>query len=307
MGTVGPLFEYYAVLLVLVGGILGLSGWYFRIHRAHAELLRQMKARWWHAAGPVALGIAVPAVAYVYGDIAGEDEILLATFPATAVLAAVIGATLALGNLREYRRLNAATGGSDLLEEGPAVLSGTATPQGEAPTAPVSGEAALCYTVRVTEHRSLFFKSGTAELAYVREAVPFALETDAGTVAVDPADATLRLRTQDTPTADVTVRDDEPDAAAADRLDSATGYRPRQNRRFAERRLEPNTDVTVLGTVQRDPEQREPTVSGDAVVFRGAFPAVRRRVRNQVVSGAALAVLGFPLGAFGFGRLAGLV
>lgn len=307
-------YGFLAALLVPVVGVVGGLLWYFRLHRAFAHLARRTGFRWWDAAGPLVLAGGVFLLASLLGDppAEGESGRLLFAVSGAAVVLGAFGAALSLGNLDEYRQLTAGAATAGAVDEGPAVVSGTASARRDAATAPLSGEQALCYALRVTEDRGFAHRRVTAEIQYEQEGTTFAVDDGTGTVLVDPADGSLRLRGGDQLSPDAAVSGDHEgeQSAAVERIRDRLGLRERDGRRYEETRLPPDAPVTVLGTVCRDPELAHPVLrNGDRrlVVFQGALDEVRDRLRSRVRFGAALGVVGLVGGAAGVLLVAGAI
>lgn len=308
-------YGFLAVLLVPVLAVLVGLLWWFRLHRELAHVGRRMGARWWDGAAPVTLATGIITLAVLLGDVPdeGESGYLAFIFSAALLIVGVAGATLALGNLDEYRQTTAGADSAGTVEDGPTVVAGTATANDEVLTGPLSGEPSLYHTLRITERRGFGHRKASAEIHYEREGVPFTVDDGTGNVVVNPTDGVVRLWQGDQISADAVASSDADDgsiAAAVERARERVGLDASDDRTFAEMRLAPSTDVTVLGTVDRDPEARYPVVrDGDRrlAVIEGTLDEVRDSLRQRVRGGAALGVGGLVVGTAGVFFTAGVV
>ncbi|NUC71828.1 hypothetical protein HTZ84_05795 [Haloterrigena sp. SYSU A558-1] len=172
--------------------------------------------------------------------------------------------------LRSYLRVRRTpvTDAGDVVGDGsPVRVSGTVRPLEEPLKAPLSGREAVCYELSVTregvaesddEPETTRSGRGASFLSFadatLRETRPiddrrtaFLLEDETGRVAVDPADATLRL--EETESTDV---------PAGERLSGSlrthlaeTDYDPTEHREtYREATVEPGDELTVVGVAR---------------------------------------------------------
>jgi hypothetical protein len=257
----------------------------------------------------------VVAIAVLLGDVPdrGEPGYLSFAFSAALLFLGVFGLTLALGNLDEYRQVLRGPDDAGTLDEGPAAVSGTASTNGETLAGPLSGEPSLYHTLRVTERRGFGHRKHDVEIHYEDEGVAFAVDDGTGAVQVEPTEGAVRLWEHDQLSADTTASsstEDETDTDAVQRVRERVDLSPSDDRRFHEMRLEPDTEVTVLGTVGHDPEARYPVVRGGdrrLAVIEGAIDEVRDSLRQRVRWGTALGVGGLAAGTVGVFVTSGVV
>jgi hypothetical protein len=177
-----------------------------------------------------------------------------------ALLLGILGGSavvllLGAGGLAQYLRLRRRRGA---LEPGSAWLSGTARPAGDdLVTAPISDEPALCVEYALEREGGKVARRVWRAVETERASVAFDLETHAGTVRVDPSDASLDLaedaaETFDDPTA---LREALPASMADAALDDADRYR------LTEWRLSPGDAVDATGRLQAG-GTGPPTLSG---------------------------------------------
>ncbi|MCU4924480.1 E3 ubiquitin ligase family protein [Halobacteria archaeon AArc-dxtr1] len=167
--------------------------------------------------------------------------------------------------------------------EGTVELVGTASPIDGAIEAPLTGSDCLAYEYEVEEYQSSGKNSSWRTVDEGAGAVPFRLDDETASVRVDPAGATLALST------DTTVRVDggEPEPEPIRRflehesdLESenssldlrvvkiATG----NDRKYHERRLDPDGEAYVIGRSTYDVEARETMRDVNAVVEGDGAP-----------------------------------
>lgn len=310
------LFAYgiVAVVLLPVVAIAIALAYYLGLWRSVKQAGRSMGVRWWDAVGPFVLVAGVLLVAGLAGTIPGEGDPGYLQFIFASVFATLgaIGATLALGNYDEHRQLTGALDSAGTVDTGPTALSGEATVDGQALRAPLSQEPAMLHRFRITERRGLGHRSASVERHYEQSETPFTLDDGTGAVVVDPTDAAVRFD-GDATSHDAVLSlpaDDETEQAVVDRISDRTDVAPDDDQYYRESRIEPGSDVTVLGTVARDPEARHPVVGdGDRrlVVFEGDIDAARERVGSRVKWGIGLAVVGLPVGVVGTFLVAGVL
>jgi len=183
------------------------------------------------------------------------------------------------------------------------LAAGTASAHGEPGQGPLSGEPAVLHSLLVTK-RIRLGRSVTSHLHYERSADAFTLDDGTGTVIVDPTDGAVRFGgvNASADTRHTLPTDDEDRRATIERVAEHAGVDPADNQRYREHRIEPGSEVTVLGTVRNDPESRYPRVEdGDRrlVVFEGGIEAVRASVASRVQYGATLGIGGFCIGTVG--------
>ena len=239
-------YGFLVVLLVPVLVLLVGMGWWLRLHRGLVHVGRRMGARWWDAAAPLALGTGVFLLAVLLGDVPdeGESGYLTFAFSGALLLLGIFGLTLALGNLDEYRQVANGADSAGTVDDGPAVVSGPATANGQVLAGPLSGGPSLYHTLRVTERRGIGHRKSDVEIHYEDEGVPFTVDDGTGAVEVDPTDGTVRLRDGDQFSADVTVSTDESDDGVPDAVESVrewVGLSSNDDQTFHEMRLEPET------------------------------------------------------------------
>lgn len=291
-------------MLLPAVAVLALFGWYFHFGRALTHAGRRLGARWWDAAGPFVLVAGIVVLAVLLGEVPGEGDSGRFAFAGSLLLLAVglTAATLAIGNLDEYRELVAGTDTIGGLDAGPVAVSGTAAPDEDTLTGSLSDDDALAVALRVTDERGIGYRKADVEIHYEEDAVGFALDDGTGTVLVDPSDGTVRLWDSVLGRPDVTVSSDGESDPRLDAVRETLGYDPDDDRTYAEMRLVPDSEVTVLGTAAHDPEARYPVV-GDGerrlAVFEGSAEEVRDRLGQRVRLGGAAGVAAILLGAFG--------
>ena len=223
-------------------------------------------------------------------------ELGVALFLAGTVL---LGTATARG--REYRQLSTVNATTVRAAEDGDVVALTGTARGaaeELPSSPVTRTPCLAYDARLeTGVRTLRIPSTFYVVDERRRAqVPFSLEGETGSIVVDPSDARVEL-----PAVEATDGA-EPRLRLARALGGADASAERSARRRSERRLDPETEVGVLGTVTRSGDRR--IVDADAVFVTPWYDrTVRRTVRRNGAIGAGafcagLAVMvlaaGFP-------------
>lgn len=307
------LYGVLAMVLLPIAVVFFALARYFRLWRNIKHAGRQMGVRWWDAAGPFVVVIAIFAAAWLLGTPPDEGESgrLFFLLSGTFVLLGGFGLTMAIGNFDEYRQLSGSLDSAGTVDAGPTALSGTADAYEGTPSGPLSGEPALAHTLRVSERRGFIRKYSTG-IHYEQSTDQFELDDGTGAVVVDPTDGALRLGT-DRVGADSRVSmpvEEDDTATRIQALRERLGYDPAEDRRYEEMRLEPGTDVTVLGTVRRDPELRYPAVEdGDRrlVLFEGDAESVRTRLSRRVKLGALAGVIATVGGAVGTLLAAGVL
>ena len=292
------------VLLPTLAFVLALLR-YVRLGRSLRHAGRVMGVRWWDTS-PILLVCGVVVVVYVVGDPPVEGEPGRAWFLLSAALLLMggLGAALALGYLDEYRELSGGTEAAGSAGEGPTVLTGEATVHEGQVRGALSDEPALVTTLRVTEPRGSPLRRVAAERHYERDDARFALDDGTGTVVVAPSGGAVRLWGPNEAHSPVTAvqTPEETHASAVEAVCDRLGLNADRERTYTERRLTPGTDVTVLGTISRDPTVRYPLVDDGErrlVVFLGDIDAVRSAVAGRARFGTALGLLGLAAGVPG--------
>lgn len=147
--------------------------------------------------GLAMIGLSAPAIVASY--VSGGST--LAVILSAVYVFGVLGVTVGVAN-RPVRRLlaRARTAPDGGAFDGPAIISGSAcVSEDTAPlVAPVSGRPALAYTAHVIVHStSWWYRQSQVPFTvdYAVDAVPFDVETDHGSVTVDPTGAWLPLAT----------------------------------------------------------------------------------------------------------------
>jgi hypothetical protein len=160
--------------------------------------------------------------------------------------------------LGQYLRLRRRRGS---VEPGPTWLSGTARPaDGAEVTAPVSGESALCVAWALEREGGRVARRVWRTVETGRREVPFVLETAAGPVRTDPANASLDLVEDHAETFDdhTALREAMPASSADVSLDDQT-----DRYRLTEHRIAAGDVVDASGTLGTSPDD-PPTLSGPA-------------------------------------------
>ncbi|MXV61744.1 E3 ubiquitin ligase [Natronorubrum sp. JWXQ-INN-674] len=164
--------------------------------------------------------------------------------------------------------------------EGPVELEGTASPIDGTTAGPLTGTPCLVYEYEVEEYKSSGKNSSWETVDDGVGGVPFRLEDETASVRVDPVGADLALSTA--ATAEVDGGEPEPpairefletesDLESEDRsldlgvIELATG----NDRRYHERRLEPDEPVYVFGQSRYDVDARETMRDVSAVIEAG--------------------------------------
>lgn len=308
-------YGMFAVVFVPIVAVAVVLARYFRLWENFKHTGREMGVRWWDALGPFIIAAGLFAGAWILGTVPDEGESgrLLFVVSAVFVFLGAVGIAMALGNLDEYRQLSAGLDSAGTVDSGPIALSGTAHADEDTPTAPLSGEPALAHTLRVTEERG-FMRTHPTNIHYEQSTDRFELDDGTGTVVVDPTDGAVRLgddRVGSDSRLSTPVEDGETRAQQRlDRLRKRLGYDAAEDRAYREMRLDPGTEITVLGTVRRDPELRHPAVEdGDRrlVLFEGDADAVRTYLSRRVKLGAVAGVLATVGGTVGMALTAGVL
>lgn len=205
----------------------------------------------------------------------------------------------------------AVTDAGALTDPGRVALHGVARkPDFTGNRAPFSARSYLVARWTVEEWRESDTSSHWSTLATGHEAVPFVLEDDTGTVAVDlSGDASVtvdpdRMRERhevapdDSPPRAVQVFETKTDAVGEQRgssLNVLDGGRQDGTRRYSEGLVTPDEEVYVLGTAERRDGDLVVTGDGPAVVSTaepGTVDADGGRWRLYVLLGVALVVAG---------------
>lgn len=193
------------------------------------------------------------------------------------------------------------------LTEGPAVVSGEAVPAEGTTAGPFTGEPALCYEWGIDERRYTGKRRTWATAAFGSGGVDFLVRDEYGEVRVDPEGADYRLHDEIGPSsyADTVVVDDgDPPDPISDFLEASVSVGPTSDRRrYKETRLEPGSDVTVVGSVdyERGQYETEPVLSdpadGDFYVIDRSYEDVDRMsrllVRYGIVGGALVTLASY--------------
>lgn len=243
----------------------------------------------------VAIGLAVAGRLPPWLGFESRSVVFTLALLAAPLVVGCVGAVVAYGNGRTLRML----GGSGRLApptDGDRVaVTGVATPRDATGTTPLFGRSALCWTWRLDARNW----GGSAGDKYhtVRSghgSVPFVLDTEAGSLDVDPTDATLELGDEHVEETDAETFPAGADPSAVDHEWSLPGDRWRHR----ERTLDPAATVSVLGTVEETPDG--PTVAeGDPfVVATGGLDRYRRRCRTRLQVGALVAIGGLVGGVW---------
>lgn len=214
-----------------------------------------------------------------------EYEIGLVLFFTGTVL---LGMATARGE--EYRRLSGVTATTvrEATDGDTVALTGAARgTDDDLLQSPVTGTPCIAYDVRLeTRVRSLRFPATFYVIDDQRTARrPFSLEDDTGTIEIDASDARIDLPASET--------SDAPESRLllARALGGTDSRSETACRRRSERRLDPGTEVGVLGTVVRDDGRR--VVDADAVFIDPYYDRnVRRAVRRNGSTGVATFVVG---------------
>lgn len=164
-------------------------------------------------------------------------------WPLGLLLAILLGSALVLlagaVGLGQYLRLRRRRGD---LEAGPAWLAGTARAMdGEGVTAPVSGEPALCVEWTVEREGGKVARRVWRTVDSGRVGGTVRLETEAGAVRLDPADASLDLAEDYAETFDDPSILRETVPAPVHDVEDADRYR------LTERRIDPGDDLDATG------------------------------------------------------------
>lgn len=173
-------------------------------------------------------------------------------------------------------------------------------------TAPITGADCLAYAWRISALRTIRGLDGSIEtrrhnIGSDREAVPFVIEDDTGSVLVDPTGAELRLAEQ-------WVAD--PVGDPVDQADVRTGTDPfggeARGREYYESRLDDGETVTVRGRVTAEESlvagRLGVRITGGGTLIEDATPgtAAGRALRRAIYAGASglfiLVVLALLLG-----------
>jgi hypothetical protein len=197
----------------------------------------------------------------------GWDLALLLGILLGSVIILLAGAV----GLAQYLRLRRRRGS---IASGPAWLSGTAraADSGEI-TAPLSGEPALCVGWAVEREGGKVARRVWRDVETGCEGGPFRLETAAGPVRIDPANASLDLAEDHAETFDelATLRDELPASVTDVDIEEADRYR------LTERRIGAGDAVDAAGYIHT-PSADLPTLTGpaDPSIFRrlGRVPFV---------------------------------
>lgn len=175
-------------------------------------------------------------------------------------------------------------------------LEGTARPHQTTSPSPFTRTDCLLHKWSLQEYNPVTFNEGLpwTQLAAGDAAVPFLLDTTAGTVLVDPEGANFALRPSTTIEVDGNESPAPSIAQFLDRMDTIDRIGSVQ-RRYHEQRLDPGGAVHVLGPL-RDPDPSFDTPTGiDAVMGLPATSPSRlstggntfAMVLNQLLPGAA--------------------
>lgn len=303
------------VLLVVLVPVVALTAVLARYLGLWANLQysgRAMGVRWWDAVGPLTLAGGILTLVWLLGTVPDEGQSGRTPFmfSAALVLLGAIGATMVVGNLDEYRQLRPGAATAAGADTGPTLLTGTMDVHSEQLQAPVSGDPAVWYSLRITEPRGLGYRKAHAELHYERSDTAFTLDDGTGSVVVNPTDGAVRFGKRETSpdTRRTLPVDDSDEQETLESIAERAEVTPEDGMRFDELRLEPGAAVTVLGTVTHDGGYTQ-VVDGDRrlVVFDSDLDSARERVGNRVTYGAALAGFGLLVGTAGTLVTAGVV
>lgn len=258
-------FVVLAGVFLLVGAILVVAYVVSPETRRQLAYLREESG-----VGP-GIGAAVTAVLFVAlvsvfamgGTTSGRYDYPLA-FAAVGLLAGLFLSGVAVAALSDYRLLvRTPAVDTGAVGSGRVAVTGEVTPAGEPPSAPFSGEPAVCWECWVKERdvreegmgvqaESVGVEANwTVELADEGRA-RFRVDDGSGPVAVDPREAELRLG-EDREWF-VPFGEDPPERILGfveDRL-ADVGYAG-NDRRYEETRLSPGDEATVVGTAVAGP------------------------------------------------------
>jgi len=243
----------------------------------------------------------------------------MAAAPVTALVVAILalGLVLLLGGavatlqwLRVWRRRRERPA---RLEPGLVALEGACRALGpeEPPPAPLSGVSACWSELRLERDAGDVSRSSWRTEAHEEGAETFRLETPAGTVRVDPADAIVDLGADETVAVDPDADPEElRDAAGSLDVDLENGrlrigpwtLDPEERHRLVERRLEPGDEVTVTGQLEAGDDAatiagaptdtwRSRLLAVPLVVADGGGESASYRLRNRAIVGF---VFGLP-------------
>lgn len=212
------------------------------------------------AVGSVAAGVGV-WIPVVVGDIPESDVVLFSGL--LLFVLGVVALTYAACNVTTFLRA-LRTPITDVIDTDPGrvELMGRVRPL-ETMHAPLSGEPAVCYRLVVDEW---LVDSGSDTVHIETDRQPFVLEDGTGRVLVDPNGADLRFQTE-------TEIETEPDETTPEPVSRALRKVPdleatENKREYAEAKLEPGEEVSVLGRARRDPEgPGSLTIDGDGREF----------------------------------------
>lgn len=164
--------------------------------------------------------------------------------------------------------------------DGPVELEGSASPVDGTVTSPLTGTECLAYEYEVTEYRSSGKNSSWRTVDEGSDGVPFRLDDGTASVRVDPEGAEFALSTERR--IEVDGGDPEPDAvrsflATHSDLESESGsmdlgvveIATGNDRRYHERRLDPEEEAYVLGQSRYDVDARETMRDVSAVIEDG--------------------------------------
>jgi len=215
---------------------------------------------------------------------------------ATPLVVGFVGLAVAYGNGRTLRRLaRQETVPGERVDGRRVVATGTATPAVEGGRGPLFGRLALCWEWHLDARNWGGNDDGRFHTVRAGDGgVPFVLAREAGSLRIDPTDASLDIgdeRVEETPPE---TFPEGGDPGAFDHDWSLPGDRWRHH----ESVLEPGATVTVLGTVEETPDG--PTVAGGDpfVVASGGVDRFRRRCRTRLQVGAFVGLAGLAGGTW---------
>lgn len=297
MAARSPLELYLVIVFVLFAGFAA-AALYVSGDPGLKRHARRLGVPRRYAVVVAALGILTPAALALVGShegIGGLAEMGRSEVRSTGLtfflcwglfVGGLLGFASAAGNLRtHYRLTRPPTHGS-----GRVPVSGLAA--GDPGRTPVRRTEALCWNWRV-EVYNLY---GTDNDNWtVRDlgsgGVPFHVETEAGPVGVDPADAHFDLVDERT----LTLAEGEslPESVgheAVRRIDRKYGD---NRRRYVEAALEPGRAATAIGRLTGPDGGRSLEADGDAPVeiIEGSAGAVRSRYRTRIAAAALVGAL----------------